>query len=416
MIGNGKTIVSALVWLVLASGNASAQEAKALSESEFQANQANGVYSFQIRVFTANDERVSVGPNKNEILRWGRDNAYQEQEWIFIPDGDRFQILSNKRDLEDHYIGLSGPMISLDGNAGVWFFYMLPKQGSRFKLEWLGSDRTHLRLIEDSKNEYFTGHNFGFNKWLFSRWGNMPGRDVAGGAKAQVYQLVSPRRLQVSTIALNPLDVIHKPGEIGPPPALAQQYLDNQQSYPKKTDPIAVGQKVVSALPMGLLGYSTKHAQIEGSPYYKITHFQYWDRTEATSKDQASRGGLHRHFKGKSSTKLIRTAIGISKTDYTTFTESFEIGADLGAEFLSSTLGLSAKASWARETGTSETNSREREVVDMQEIPAETPDTLYADWSLVDRWEIVDSFGVQQASFEAVSEVVPLRYPALEKR
>jgi hypothetical protein len=156
-------------------------EAQRVTKQQFEANQKDGPYSYEIQERTKN-ERVAVGQAR-EVLRWGP-SGQNDQRFTFsrLPNG-KYRIRTLRPDVgPQEWLGVGS-----DGRLVAWA--REDNNTQEFTIEW--NQDGSFSLQEPTKGEYVTVSSAAFGRLI--RWGLHRG-DANALTREQTFFLINPRK------------------------------------------------------------------------------------------------------------------------------------------------------------------------------------------------------------------------------
>jgi hypothetical protein len=312
------------------------------------------------------EEFVAIGSDGN-ILRWARTDG-DEQQWALIPDDEiycRIQTAQPNREFM---------AVGDNGNVRRWE----RTKGHEQLFAFVNRDHDWWNIRERTKDEFLAVGSFG----NVVRWAKTDGKE-------QRFRLVPVNA--VDPPAPRPGECA--PGEIGDIPRITGY----GSGLPESTQPRLVAETAIPATFVSDPAYSDKVEQIRRSPYYVLSREQYWDR-------RGSRGHYYEHDGHRKVTREVTVKFGMSETTSRSIESTLGITVSVSGEFkyggassaIKSELAHQLQVKTAQETRL----TTEREEKYTAEIPAQR--FVYALWSMIDSYRLVDTNGNTIQSWEVV--------------
>ena len=322
---------------------------------------------FRIRENEKN-EFVAVGTDGN-ILRWGETKG-DEQEWLFLPMGERKYRIMTKSNGQYMGVGSNGNVLRWDkADDGSQIFGLVNEdaQGSTMN-------------IQTSDGEFVA---VGSNGNVL-RWGKTNGKE---------HLFTLEPRDPASKPKLPEIEA--SPDQIGDIPRLKSLEITD---LPLRSKAKVVGAALVPATLVEDNSYSDKIAQMKANPYYIARRSQYWSR-----EDQ--HGYAYEHAAGEGITFKTKVVYEVStrssRTSEETWGWKFSINTEMSVSAEKNGVGVTASSGMAFEIAhqmkvsiTEEKNTLQRnEHTVKRHYDADQPQFVVVGWSLVNVYTLLKADG-----------------------
>lgn len=318
---------------------------------------------FRIREHTGG-KFVAVGDDGN-IRRWSETGG-PEQDWMFLPMGERNYRIMTRQNGEYMAVGSNGNIVrwakSLDNsqifrlvNEDAAGKSMNIQEPTRNEFVAVGSDGNILRWGTERDN----------TKWFTLEAHNPPAKPLLPAIEAE-------------------------PGKIGDVPRLKKVSLVD---FPLKTEPKIVAVSLVPATMVNDPTYSDKVAQMEANPYYIGVRRQYWSREDKHGYSFEHKQGEGSNFKETITYEVTNRS---TKTSEEIWGWKFSINAENSVSAKEDGVGFTATQGMAFEISRQfRTEMVEENIIQQKseksvgrEYDASEEDFVIVGWSLVDRYTL----------------------------
>lgn len=303
-------------------------------------------------------EYVAVGSDGN-ILRWG-DTGGPEQLWLIVPvDGEKCKI-QTKQNGEFMTVGS-------DGNIRRWADTDSPEQLFSFvNNSDVNNPNSWWNIQENTRKEFVAvGSNGNILRWKKTN------------GEEQKFKLVPVDPMDKPQLQPGECE----PGQIGDIPRIG----GFGDAPPANTDAKLIGETLIPAVCVQDPGYSDRVQQVSQNPYYILRREQYWDRS-------GDRGDYYEHDGYREETRKVTVKFGFSQTNFKSVEDTLGVKVSVVGNFTyhGATASISTEISKELKVRTSQETKVSYERIDSSELSIPAKRFVYAKWSIVDRYTLLN--------------------------